>query len=154
MSMILYWFRSLSTVWSSTENRRIQGLFKAFEWFSSTFKSDLIFMDFSRKPSKFKTFQACANPVYSWERYNVHFRLKMSLLWIILLFPHPCWRLLQFNLTHISLASFLSHVGCWACWQIVQTQTRHLKMRHLIRPSLFACRMCYLNKNENTTNIP
>ena len=34
---ILYWFRSLSTVLSSTENRRIQGLFKVFEWFSSTF---------------------------------------------------------------------------------------------------------------------
>ena len=28
---ILYWFRSLSTVLSPTENSRIQGLFKAFE---------------------------------------------------------------------------------------------------------------------------
>ena len=28
---ILYRFRSLSTMLSSTENRRIQGLFKAFE---------------------------------------------------------------------------------------------------------------------------
>ena len=28
---ILYWFRFLSTVLSSTENRWIQGLFKAFE---------------------------------------------------------------------------------------------------------------------------
>ena len=36
---ILYSFRSLSTVLSSTENRRIQELFKAFEWFSSTFQS-------------------------------------------------------------------------------------------------------------------
>ena len=35
---ILYWFRSLSAVLSSTENRSIQGLFKAFEWFSSTFQ--------------------------------------------------------------------------------------------------------------------
>ena len=34
---ILYWFRSLSTVLSLTENSRIQGLFTAFEWFSSTF---------------------------------------------------------------------------------------------------------------------
>ena len=34
---ILYWFWSLSTVLSPTENRIIQGLFKAFEWFSSTF---------------------------------------------------------------------------------------------------------------------
>ena len=28
---ILYWFRSLSTVLSPTENSKIQGLFKAFE---------------------------------------------------------------------------------------------------------------------------
>ena len=35
---ILYWFRSLSTALSSTENRRIQELFKAFEWFSSSFQ--------------------------------------------------------------------------------------------------------------------
>ena len=28
---ILYWFRSLSTVLSPTENSRIQGLLKAFE---------------------------------------------------------------------------------------------------------------------------
>ena len=50
----LYWFRFLSTVLSPTENRRIQGLFKEFEWFSSTFKADLVFKDFSRKPSKFE----------------------------------------------------------------------------------------------------
>ena len=48
---ILYWFRSLSTVLSSTENRRIQRLFKAFEWFSSTFQG-------TRKPSKFKYFSS------------------------------------------------------------------------------------------------
>ena len=35
---ILYWFRSLLTVLSPTENRSIQGVFKAFEWFSSTFQ--------------------------------------------------------------------------------------------------------------------
>ena len=34
---ILYSFRSLSTVLSSTENRKIKGLFKSFERFSSTF---------------------------------------------------------------------------------------------------------------------
>ena len=53
VTTILYWFRSLSTVLSPTENRRIQGLFKAFEWFSSSFQGRLIFKDFSRKPSKF-----------------------------------------------------------------------------------------------------
>ena len=31
---ILYWFRPLSTVLSPTENSRIQGDFKAFEYFS------------------------------------------------------------------------------------------------------------------------
>ena len=36
---ILYWFKSLSTVLSPSENRRIQELFKAFEWFSSTFST-------------------------------------------------------------------------------------------------------------------
>ena len=30
--------------------------------FPVLFKADLIFNDFSRKPSKFKYFQACANP--------------------------------------------------------------------------------------------
>ena len=35
---ISYWFRFLSTVLSPTENSIIQGLFKAFEWFSSTFQ--------------------------------------------------------------------------------------------------------------------
>ena len=35
---ILYWLSSHSTVLSPTENSRIQGLFKAFEWFSSTFQ--------------------------------------------------------------------------------------------------------------------
>ena len=43
---ILYWFRSLSTVLSSTENKIIQGLFNAFEWFSSAFQGRLIFKDF------------------------------------------------------------------------------------------------------------
>ena len=39
-----------------TENSRIQGLFKAFECYSSTPQGRLIFKDFSRKPSKFKYF--------------------------------------------------------------------------------------------------
>ena len=41
--VILYWFRSLSTLLSPTENSRIQGLFKTFEWFSSTFQDQLNF---------------------------------------------------------------------------------------------------------------
>ena len=39
---ILYWFRSLSTVLSPTENSRIQGLFKALSVFPILFKADLI----------------------------------------------------------------------------------------------------------------
>ena len=52
---ILYWFRSLSTVLSPSENIKIQGLFKAFDWFSSTFQGRYNFKDFSRKPSKLST---------------------------------------------------------------------------------------------------
>ena len=46
---ILYWFRLLSTELSPTENRRIQGLFKAFEWFSSTFQGILNFQGLFKK---------------------------------------------------------------------------------------------------------
>ena len=60
---VLYGFRSLSTVLSYTENRRIQELFRPLSDFPVLFKADLIFKDFLRKPSKFKSFQACANPV-------------------------------------------------------------------------------------------
>ena len=59
---ILYWFRFLLTVLSSTENRRIQGLFKKFHDdlsdFPVLFKADLTFKDFSRKPSKFKYYSS------------------------------------------------------------------------------------------------
>ena len=40
---ISYWFSSLSTVLSPTENSRIQGVFNAFAWFSSTFQSSFYF---------------------------------------------------------------------------------------------------------------
>ena len=46
---ILYWFRSLSTVLSPTENRRIQGLFKAFEWLSSTYQGRFNFQGLFKK---------------------------------------------------------------------------------------------------------
>ena len=46
---ILYWFRSLSTVLSSTKNSRIQGLFKAFEWFSSRFQCRFNFQGLFKK---------------------------------------------------------------------------------------------------------
>ena len=46
---ILYLSRSLSTELSSTENRRIQGLFKAFEWFSSTFQGRFNFQGLFKK---------------------------------------------------------------------------------------------------------
>ena len=46
---ILYWFRSLSTVLSSTENRRVRGLFNALEWFSSTFQGRFNFQGLFKK---------------------------------------------------------------------------------------------------------
>ena len=46
---ILYLFRSLSTVLSSTENKRVQGLFNAFERFSSTFQGRFNFQRFFKK---------------------------------------------------------------------------------------------------------
>ena len=52
----------LSTVLSPTENSRIQGLFKALSYFPILFKADLIFKDFSRKPSKFKLFSSLCEP--------------------------------------------------------------------------------------------
>ena len=56
---ILYWFRYPKTVFNPPVNGKIQGLFNAFECFSSTFqgkfnlcfKANLINKDFSREPS-------------------------------------------------------------------------------------------------------
>ena len=45
---ILYWFGSLSTVFILTENR-IQGFFRAFEWFSSTFQGIFNFQGLFKK---------------------------------------------------------------------------------------------------------
>ena len=59
---ILYWFRSLSTVFSSTENKKIKDFSRLFSGFSVLFKADLIFKDFSRKPSKFKYFPSLCEP--------------------------------------------------------------------------------------------
>ena len=59
---LLYWFNSLPTVLSPTENSIIPGLFKALSNFPVLFKADLIFKDFSRKPSKFKYFSCLCEP--------------------------------------------------------------------------------------------
>ena len=53
----------LSTVLSPTENSRIHGLFKVFEWFSSTFHGRFNFHGLFKKALlNSSTFQACANP--------------------------------------------------------------------------------------------
>ena len=52
----------LSTVLSPTENSRIQGLFKAFGIFFSTFLSRFNFQGLFKSPVYSCTFQACANP--------------------------------------------------------------------------------------------
>ena len=46
---VLFWFRSLSTVLIATENRKIQGIFKAFAWFSSTFQGIFNFRGLFKK---------------------------------------------------------------------------------------------------------
>ena len=58
---ILYCIRSPKTVLNPPVNGKIQGLFKAFECFSSTFQGKFNFQD---SPIYSSNFQACANPVY------------------------------------------------------------------------------------------
>ena len=59
---ILYSFRSLSTVLSSTENRKFKDFSRHLSDFPVLFKADLIFKDFSRKPSKFNYFSSQCKP--------------------------------------------------------------------------------------------
>ena len=59
---ILYLFRSLSTVRCHTEYSRIQEFSRPLSDFPVFFKVDLIFKDFSRKPSKFKYFSNLCAP--------------------------------------------------------------------------------------------
>ena len=58
------------TVLNPPVNGKIQGLFKDFEYFSSTFfEANLIFKDFQDKPVYSSTFQACANPGHElWDK--------------------------------------------------------------------------------------
>ena len=62
---ILYCFRSPKTVLNPTVNGIIQGLFKAFESFSSTFEGNFIFKDFSRQTCIFRYFSSLCEPCYS-----------------------------------------------------------------------------------------
>ena len=60
---ILYWFRSPKTVLNPPVNGEIQGLFKDFECFSSTFQDKFNFpRPFQDSPVYSSTFQACVNP--------------------------------------------------------------------------------------------
>ena len=56
---LLYKLRSPKTVLNHPIKSKIQGLFKAFECFSSTFQGKFNFQD---SPVYSSTFQACANP--------------------------------------------------------------------------------------------
>ena len=47
---ILYWLKSPLTVLNPTVNSKIQGLFKAFEWFSSAFQGRLNFQGLYKTP--------------------------------------------------------------------------------------------------------
>ena len=61
---ILYGFRSLSTVLSPTEIVEFKDFLRLLGDFPVLFKADLIFKDFSRKPSKFKYFSSLCEPCY------------------------------------------------------------------------------------------
>ena len=52
------------TVLNSLGNGKIQGLFKAFECFSSTFLGNFIFKDFLRQSCLFKYFSSLCKPCY------------------------------------------------------------------------------------------
>ena len=56
-------FRSPKTSLNPPVNGKIQGLFKAFECFSSTFNA-FFSRTFQDRPIYSSTFQACANPVF------------------------------------------------------------------------------------------
>ena len=60
---ISYWFRSLSTVLSPTENSRIQGLSRFLSDFPVHFEAGKFSRTFQESPLNLSTFQACANPV-------------------------------------------------------------------------------------------
>ena len=59
---LLYWFRSLSTVLSLTEIVEFKDFSRLLSDFPVLFKADLIFKDFSRKPSYFKNFSSLCEP--------------------------------------------------------------------------------------------
>ena len=81
------WIRSLSTVLSPTKNSRIQGLFETFERFSSTFQTDLIFKEFSRKQSKFKYFPSLCEPCSLFSKHNIYPVLDLGLVFTASLGP-------------------------------------------------------------------
>ena len=56
---ILYWLRSLSTVLRVLQKiEEFKDFSRLMSYFPVLFKADLIFKDFSRKPSKFKYFSS------------------------------------------------------------------------------------------------
>ena len=88
---ILYWFRSLSTVLSPTENSRIQGIFKAFEWFSSTFQGRFnhqgLFKQALQIQVLFKPVRTLSfiNPYHAGNFYRLH----SSPIFILLIYRIP-----------------------------------------------------------------
>ena len=60
-------------------NGKIQGLFNAFECFSSTFKANFIFKDFSRQSCIFKYFSSLCEPWESRKKSFLNFFYPLSL---------------------------------------------------------------------------
>ena len=77
---ILFWFRSPKTLLNPPVNGKIQGLFKAFEKFSSTFQGKFYFQEL------FKTvlyIQVLFKPVQTLSRDPVHVSLALCLSYVL-----------------------------------------------------------------------
>ena len=72
---ILYWFRSENSVLNPPVKGKIQGLFKIFESFSSTFQGKVNFQGLFKTALYLvysSTFQACVNPGTCMSNNNIN----------------------------------------------------------------------------------
>ena len=125
---VLFWFRSLSTVLIPTENRRVQGRFMTFVWFSSTFQGIFNFeRTFKVSPLNSSTFQACANPVVTtivcgWFVFGLCFDMQYFVL-SSFLFLSSFWRRDSWLIYFYCLVDFIrllsfSDSSSWCRWLV------------------------------------
>ena len=80
---ILYWFRSPKIVLNPPVNGKIQGLFKAFECFSSTFQGKFNFQWLSRQSYIFRYFSSLWKPCIQWNTKGNNFIfLTLTKVWM------------------------------------------------------------------------